>query len=621
MKASERKNSFEKLWVLYALALFGIAASIISSQVYVQQYFSKQENDSRIINIAGRQRMLSQKISKLVLQINATDEPVSQEKYRNQLAQAVTLWEQSHQALLQGDPDLQVQVDNSVSIDSMFQALEPEYNIIVQSAKQLVEQLEFTTPNRSDSLLMLAAKILDNESQYLEEMDTIVFQYDKEARERVLYLEKIELLLLGISLVIILCELLFIFRPTVRQIRKTIKELIQSEKLAKGMARELEVLYNSLEASYQELAEVELVEDTPTLYAKTDATGRFSYVSDIFSGDLEYNVFERNEDLFSWLEQEGYSADQVENIRRRALAGNTWVGEIKATSESGDFIWLLAHIVPTLDDQQQVESLNLICSNQTELKEAQARSHEITREKIDKKVKEQRFRSSLILEGQEEERRRISRDIHDGIGQLLTALKFKVEAIDLAPNMPKRETEVQEAQSLLNHIIREVRRVSFNLNPSALNDYGLIPATKRFCAEANRLSDKAIIFDNETGFINRLEKNIETNLYRIIQESVNNAIKYANANEIRVIFSHNAHYLNVAIQDDGVGFSYQEYAQQPAPISKNGSGLGLFNMRERASFINATLDIHSAEGKGTQINIHLPINERVNGSYQSSTSG
>lgn len=619
MKSNERKHGFEKLGILYALALFGIAISIIISQLYIQRYLAKQENDSRIINIAGRQRMLSQKISKLALQIGVATTPNQQQVYARPLNEALSLWQQSYRGLRYGDAELQIQVDNSVIIDSMFEVLSPKYEIIAQNAQKIVQQLQSPATADSDTLQTSIDKILANESLFLAEMDDIVFQYDKEARERVFYLEEIELLLLGVSLLIILFELLFIFRPTARQIRRTVSELTQSEKLAKGMAQELGILYNSLEASYQELAEVDPVEEPPTLYAKTDPEGQFTFVSDVFSNDLEYNVFDRNNNLFYWLVQEGYSPEQVENIKHRVTHGNMWIGEIKATSESGDFIWLFVHIVPTLNAQQQPETLNMICSNKTELKEAQARSHEITREKIDKKVKEQRFRSSLILEGQEEERRRISRDIHDGIGQLLTALKFKVEAINLAPNVPEREAEVQEAQSLLNHIIREVRRVSFNLNPSALNDYGLIPATKRFCTEASRLSDKQIIFDNQTSFINRLEKNVETNLYRIIQESVNNAIKYSEASEIKVIFSHNIHYLNVAISDNGIGFAYQQYAQREAPTSKNGSGLGIFNIRERASFINATLDIQSAVGEGTQINIHLPINERINGSYQNHT--
>lgn len=459
------------------------------------------------------------------------------------------------------------------------------------------------------ALLFIAAVVIINylyiqhHISRLEVMDSI--QQDQEARDQVRFLETIVPLLSVFVLVVILFELLLFFYPSAGKIRKSLGELKQSEKLAKEMAREVNVLYSSLEKSYQELAAVDLIEDQPVVYARADSSGNFIDVADKFSEVLEYDVQENTPSIFLWLEQQGCNKDQVQNIQSLIREGKPWSGEVKATSGEGDFIWLDMNIVPALEEGGQVESLNIICTDKTDRKEAEARSHEITREKIEKEVKEQRFRSILILEGQEEERRRISRDIHDGIGQLLTALKFKLEAINLAPDMPGRERKVEETKAMLDQVIREVRRVSFNLNPSALSDYGLVPVTRRFCAEASRLSDKKVVFENRTGFINRLDKSMETNLYRIIQEAVNNAIKYAQSEEIKVEFSHKAHYLNIKITDNGVGFDPKKYLEQE---NLNGTGLGIFNMQERTSFINGTLEVNSAPGKGTQINIHLPMN-------------
>ena len=260
----------------------------------------------------------------------------------------------------------------------------------------------------------------------------------------------------------------------------------------------------------------------------------------------------------------------------------------------------------------------MICANVTDKKEAEAKSQEINREKIENKVKEQRFRSILILEGQEEERKRISRDIHDGIGQMLTAMKFKLEAATLSTNEVSREKILIDTKSILQQLIREVRRVSFNLTPSTLSDYGIVATVKKLCAELNQLSDKEVIFENRTGFINRLENTVETNLYRIIQEAVNNAIKYSEASTIKVIFDHNADYLNVEISDNGKGFAYQK-------ILENGhfsaTGHGIFNMKERTSFINGSFNLESEAGKGTKIDIYLPINRMHHGNYQSSISG
>ncbi|WPP52870.1 sensor histidine kinase [Catalinimonas niigatensis] len=603
----ERKHGFERVGVLYALALSGIAAAIIISQLFIQRYIGKQEYDSRIVNLAGRQRMLSQKISKLALQIANTDQVEERQKHAAQLREALSSWTQSHQGLLNGDEELGVIGEKSATVDSMYQAMTPYYETIVAHAQRILQLLYQNRAIDTTQLQPHIQQILANESGFLESMDDIVFQYDDEARERVLFLEVIELILLGISLTIILFELLFIFRPTARKIRTTIDELMRSEKLARDMSYEMGALYSSLEKSYQELAKVDVKEDQPTVFAKTYPSGDFSYVSDQFAEILGNYPHENNCNLFAWLEQEGYAHDQVQNIHHMVLGNETWYGEVKATSDEGDFVWLDSTIVPTFNDLQEIDSLNFICTNKTERREAEARSHELIKDKIEKELKEQRFRSVLVLEGQEEERKRISRDIHDGIGQLLTALKFTIENINLAPDMPDREAKVRDAQKMLNQVIREVRRVSFNLNPSALSDYGLVPVTRRFCAEASRLSDKTVVFENKTGFINRMDKNIETNLYRIIQEAVNNAIKYSQADEIKVEFSHKAHYLNIEIVDNGVGFDYDHYQKKE---SSDGTGLGILNMQERTTYINGTFELQSEKGKGTRINIHVSINGR-----------
>ncbi|MEK6477154.1 ATP-binding protein [Catalinimonas sp. 4WD22] len=611
-KQRERKHGFERLGMMYALALSGIAAAIIISQVFVQRYISRQEYDSRIVNLAGRQRMLSQKISKIALQIGTTKNTEQRQVYANELEKALDLWTQSHHGLLEGDKSLGVIANNSSMVDSMYQAITLDYEAIVNNSQDILRLISQNPAIDSTRLQTYISQILSHESAFLKGMDTIVFQYDYEAREKVIQLEVIELGLLGLSLSIIFFELFFIFRPTARRIKKTIGELLRSEKLAKDMSREIGALYSSLERSYQELAKVDVKEDLPKVFAKTKSSGIFTYISDDFLEILGDTQEASHTNIFAWLEYEGYPYDQVQNIHQIVMQGEPWYGEVKGTSEEGDFIWLDMTIVPTFNIKQQIESFNIICSNKTERKEAEARSHEIIKDKIESELKEQRVRSILILEGQEEERRRISRDIHDGIGQQLTALKFTIENINLEPNMPTREEKVREAQKMLNQVIREVRRVSFNLNPSALSDYGLVPVTRRFCAEASRLSDKTVIFENKTGFLNRMDKSIETNLYRIIQEAVNNAIKYSKSDEIRVEFSHKAHYLNVDIIDNGVGFDFQNYRKRE---SKDGTGLGILNMQERTYYINGTFELSSEPGKGTRINIHLPINGRDKRNY------
>src|ERR1700750_970048 len=101
------------------------------------------------------------------------------------------------------------------------------------------------------------------------------------------------------------------------------------------------------------------------------------------------------------------------------------------------------------------------------------------RAEIEKKINQQKFRSVLILEGQEEERKRLAMDIHDGIGQMLTSLKFQIESIDLKEQQ-KAEQKIIEVRQLIKEVIREVRKVTFNLKPTVLGDYGLQAALNVF---------------------------------------------------------------------------------------------------------------------------------------------
>ena len=615
-QAADKKYSFKRIGILYVLALSGIAIAIIASQALVQSYISKQEYDSRVINLAGRQRMLSQKISKLALQIGSAESLAQQRTLASSLEEALSLWTQSHQGLLHGDEEMGVNGEKSQTVDSMYQEIAPYYTAIVNSAQVLLQLLEQQANPSLSQLQPPIHTLLANEQQFLEGMDLIVFQYDHEARLKVIQLRQIEFVLLFISLAIIIFELLFIFRPIARKIGNTMEELVNSENLARSMAKEVGILYSSLEKSYQELADVQVETEQPAVYAKTDASGNFIHYSDKFCKIMDGTPDELPQNLFKWLEAEGYGADHLANIQKMVAHGDAWYGEVKVTSCEGDFLWFNMSVVPVLNSNKEIEELMIVCANVTDKKEAEAKSHEINREKIEKKVKEQRFRSILILEGQEEERKRISRDIHDGIGQMLTAMKFKLEAATLSTNETSREKILGETKNILQQLIREVRRVSFNLTPSTLSDYGIVATVKKLCAELNQLSDKAVIFENRTGFLNRLENSVETNLYRIIQEAVNNAIKYSEASTIQVVFDHNADYLNVEISDDGKGFAYQRFLENG---HFSATGHGIFNMKERTSFINGSFNLESEKGKGTKINISLPLNRTYHGNYQSNT--
>lgn len=587
------KPRFRRLGLFYLIALGGIALSIVISQILIQKSITDQQDDSHVINVAGRQRMLSQKISKSSLKIVYRVGDFSQNK--NSLRQDLNLWKEAHEALKVGNISLGIFPTNSESIKKSFEELEPHFLAIYQNAESLLEIKQSDSTERLKNIL---DRILKSESDYLMLMNKIVFQYDYEAQDKIKSLKKTEFYLFIVSLLIILMELIFIFTPIAKSVRQTVDELVRSENEAKNMASQISKLYEELGKSYQDLESVNSEPESPSLYARMNRSGSFKYFSNLFSRMMEYEESKPPKTFQELLSASGYRMDFIDGLMDLLRQNKNWSGEIRMVTEPGDFVWLEAYLIPI----KSTKEIKLIATETTEYKEAKIRSRELNKERIDKSVKEQHYRSSLILEGQEEERKRLSRELHDGVGQMLSAMKLLLESFN--PSSKPMKIRLEDAKSLMKSIIQEVRRVSFNLTPSSLDDFGLVPAIKKFCDEINAVTKTNVSFVNETRFINRLNSAVETNLYRIIQEAVNNAIKYSKSENIKVTFSHILNTLNIKIEDDGKGFDYER-------LTENGHfekiGHGIFNMKERTAYIDGIFKLETELGNGTQIFITLSL--------------
>ncbi len=497
------KPQFEKLGRYYMVALCAIATSIIISQILVQKFISEQKNDSRVVNLSGRQRMLSQRISKCALLLGDSTNIEKRQQYLEELETSLENWELTHQGLQKGNQELGINGRNSKKIKLLFSEIEDDHQKIIGASQNIINKLKNDIMIPTDSLREDIYQVITHEQAFLSGMDLIVFQYDNEAKSKVMNLRSIELFLLVLSLGVILFEIFFIFIPSAKTIRKTFKKLLQSDQKSKKMTLELSALYSSLEQAYQDLLEVDVAVEDVTVYAKCNAKGNFIHFSDQFVHLMEFED-SKPKNLFKWLQEQGYNPEYLDNIKEMVLSGRSWSGEIKLVNAIGDFVWLKMNIIPTMNDQGKAETLMIISTDETEKKEAEAISQEINRERIEQKVKEQQFRSALILEGQEEERKRISRDMHDGIGQLLSAMKFNLEGIHSVSSDFEKE-KLKTTRDLLKNVIKEVRRISFNLTPSALSDYGIVPVLNKFCREITKLSDLKVTFENQTGFLSRLE--------------------------------------------------------------------------------------------------------------------
>ncbi|NHC07497.1 response regulator [Azonexus fungiphilus] len=212
-----------KLKRRYILALSLIAALTIVSQLLIQVLIADQKHDSRVVNIAGRQRMLSQNIVKLGFSLAAA-EPAQAAGWRRQLAAAVDHWARSHQGLQHGDPELGLPGRNSAAVQALFARIQPQHEAIVAAARDML-----VTDDAGERRAALE-RIREHESEFLAGMDEIVFRYDSEALSKVTLAERLELALMVITLIVLLLEARYIFSPATRRIHDDFERLQRSEK-------------------------------------------------------------------------------------------------------------------------------------------------------------------------------------------------------------------------------------------------------------------------------------------------------------------------------------------------------------------------------------------------------
>ena len=206
---------------------------------------------------------------------------------------------------------------------------------------------------------------------------------------------------------------------------------------------------------------------------------------------------------------------------------------------------------------------------------------------------ERRKRILALFDGQEMERRRISRELHDGLGQKLVGTKLQIENCDEDDPSCLRKT-MRETKVSLHGIVDELRRISNDLMPAALDELGLETALRNLCSDIGR--QLGIEVDFGTSLISSPDGNTAIYLFRIAQEGIHNIIKHARAGSISMQLIENRESLILILEDDGFGFDPQQVVK----------GNGLSNMRERAILLGGTFSVESEPGKGTTIRVKIP---------------
>ncbi len=595
-------HTFNKLSRLYIIALSAIAFSVIISQIVINIFLNNQQDDSRVINVAGRQRMLSQKLTKEVLLLSSEVNINERNKIKINLQETLILWSSSHQALQIGNDSLGLPGKNSKTISKMFDEIEPFYNTIFKAAQNIIKIVSEDPYTTVEKLENDVAKLKLTEPKFLFLMDYIVNQYDQEASKKLSKLRTLEFFILIISLLILIAEFFLIFRPAAFAVKNTIQKLLNAEKVAKKMAIDADELSEAKEKSVKELRVLNYAMDQTLLFARVTRDGVIIDMGDKFSKLFDYQRFNMNEKFSDIVTKNNVEKVFIENL----ISDNYnkgWQGEIKLTKKDHNTsLWLETSLVPISITDEKSELL-IICFDITKRKEAQLEIERLTQESFEEKINQQKVLSSKIIENQENEQNRIAKDIHDGIGQMLTGLKYNIESIDLK-DKKKSALKIEQIKGLTLDIIKGVRTATFNLTPPELTDHGIVPGLTKLTQELSRFTGKKIIFFNKTDFNDRLESLVEINVYRIVQEAINNALKYADSTHIIVTLSHSKKMLSIIIDDNGKGFEPEKIKGKK---SANGGGMGMTYMKERIKYINGRLFMNSHPNQGTRITLNIPF--------------
>ena len=256
-------------------------------------------------------------------------------------------------------------------------------------------------------------------------------------------------------------------------------------------------------------------------------------------------------------------------------------------------------LTPILNDRGETEFLVFSLEDVTERKRAE--------EILQESGRQLRYLSSQLMAAQENERRRIARELHDGLGQLLTAIKFKVESFLQEMGQSKMKTKAEPLEAIIPMIqecVRESHRIQMNLRPSMLDDLGILVTISWLCREFEATYPRIRIErDIDIQEEEEIHESLKLVICRILQEGLNNISKHSQADRVVLSLQKIGHTIEFSVRDNGKGFDLQE------TLSMEGSkrGMGLSSMKERAKYSGGSFSVESAKGKGTHIRVSWPL--------------
>ncbi|WP_229310941.1 sensor histidine kinase [Larkinella soli] len=468
---------------LFIITLVIVALLLTVGEVVTQLITQHQVDRVMVIRVAAMQRHQSQQIVNKALQLSSSANSPRFYSILSELQQIYAVFETNHRYVEQGRiPGQDIVISNSDSVQYRYRQVRPYFDFFRQSTTHLIRKARQAGSARNLHADEELAVLLANERPFLEKMDAVIQQYNRENIYYLNTLQKLEIFIYLFTITVLALIGWFVLRPAVSKFQEVISQLVEAEN-------------------------------------RTATTNR-----------------------------------------------------------------------------------KLLSLNRT-LKETRQQLFDATRQQYQQQMDEQKMRTSYLVAGQEEERKRLSRELHDGIGQMLTAIKLQVESLEKSLNGPAKEVKnLAVLKTLIAQTIQETRNVSNNLMPTVLSDFGLIPAVKMLADTHDKNSPIEVSFHTNLSNV-RLDKSVEIGLYRIAQEAVSNAIRHAEPHQITIDLFEKDDYLHLIVNDDGKGFrihrSRKEENKRPSQ--------GIHNMHERAALINGKFKISSAPDKGTKVQVSIPF--------------